>query len=126
MAHAEITLPDGITVNVDGSPDEISAVVDRLKGAPQVGKPTQPVAKAKAAAVRSKPNRTRVQIGDLLEDLMAGGFFATPKELGAVKAALAEMGHHYPRTTLSPTMLRLVRKKDLRRLKENKRWVYTR
>ena len=34
-----------------------------------------------------------------------------------MKAALEEMGHHYPVTTLSPTLLRQVRKRNLRRLK---------
>jgi hypothetical protein len=42
-----------------------------------------------------------------------------------VKAALEEQGHFYPVTTLSGLMLRLVREKKLRRLKEGKRWRYT-
>jgi hypothetical protein len=42
-----------------------------------------------------------------------------------VKAALEEMGHHYPVTTLSGAMLRQVRKHNLRRVKQDKRWVYT-
>ncbi|MBI3055426.1 MAG: hypothetical protein HYY77_15520, partial [Betaproteobacteria bacterium] len=54
-----------------------------------------------------------------------GGFFKKPKDLGAVKIALEEMGHRYPVTTLSPVLLRLIRKRQLRRMREQKRWVYT-
>ena len=61
----------------------------------------------------------------MVQQLIESGLFKQPKDLGAVKAALEEMGHHYPVTTLSGAMLRQVRKRNLRRLKEDKRWVYT-
>jgi len=56
---------------------------------------------------------------------MDGGFFRKPKDLAAIKVALEEMGHYYPITTLSPTLLRLVRKRQLRRTRDKKRWLYT-
>ena len=61
---------------------------------------------------------------NLISGLVDGGFFKTPKELGAIKVALEEGGHFYPVTTLSPVLLRLVRKKVLRRIKDKKRWTY--
>jgi len=61
---------------------------------------------------------------DLIASLVDGGFFKKPRDLASIRTALAEMGHHYPVTTLSPIMLRLVRKRNLRRIKEQKRWVY--
>ena len=60
----------------------------------------------------------------LIAEFIDVGFFGTPKELGAVRLALEEKGHFYPVTTLSPIMLRLVRRKDLRRVKDQKRWSY--
>src|SRR5947209_6444302 len=113
MAKAQIKLPDGISVRIDGTPDEIATVVERFK--------------AKAATPRktTRGTRERVQLPDLLANLIDGGFFKKPKDLASVKAALEEMGHHYPVTTLSPTMLRQVRKRNLRRLKQDKRWMYT-
>jgi hypothetical protein len=60
----------------------------------------------------------------LVSQLIDGGFFKKPKELGAIKTALEEQGHYYPVTTLSPAVLRLVRKKQLRRIKDKKRWLY--
>jgi hypothetical protein len=61
---------------------------------------------------------------DLIDSLIDGGFFKKPRDLAAIKAALAEMGHHYPQTTLSPAMLRKVRKRSVRRVREQKRWMY--
>ncbi len=67
----------------------------------------------------------RVQLVDLIANLIDGGFFKKPKDLAAVKGALEELGHHYPVTTLSGAMLRQVRKRNIRRLKQDKRWMYT-
>jgi hypothetical protein len=121
MAKAQITLPGGLMVSVSGTPDEITAVVFRLQG----GGATPKNSTTSPARSRSKTPSGRVQITDLVQQLIESGFFTKPKDLGAVRSALEEMGHHYPVTTLSPTMLRQVRKKNLRRLKEDNRWVYT-
>ncbi len=44
------------------------------------------------------------------------GFFKTPKSLGEIVKALAEMGFHYPATTISVILVRLTRQKVLRRV----------
>src|SRR6266849_6326683 len=121
MAKAQITMPGGIVVSVSGTPDEITAIVSRLQGSG----PTPKHSTSAPARSRPKSPSGRVQITDLVQQLIESGFFKKPKDLAAVKAALEEMGHHYPVTTLSPTMLRQVRKRNLRRLKEDNRWVYT-
>jgi hypothetical protein len=112
MAKAQITTPDGISIELDGTPSEIAEVIADLKG-------------KQAATPRPRTGRGQPQslIG-LIESLIESGFFQQPRALSDIKAALAERGHHYPVTTLSPTMLRQVRKRNLRRLNENKRWVY--
>lgn len=123
MAKAQIALPDGVTVSVAGTPDEIASVVSLLqlglRGAPR------PKPKAEPTAKRERGSTGRVQITDLIEQLVQSEFFKKPRDLAAVKAALEEIGHHYPVTTLSPTLLRQVRKRNLRRLKQDNRWVYT-
>lgn len=73
---------------------------------------------------RGKAKQGRVLLVDLLSSLIDGGFFKKPRDLASIKSALAEMGHHYPVTTLSPVMLRLVRRRSLRRIREQKRWMY--
>jgi hypothetical protein len=121
MAKAQITLAGGIVVSVSGTPEEVTAVISRLQG----GGSTPKDSTSTTARSRPKNSSGRVQITELIEQLIEAGFFKKPKDLAAVKVALEEMGHHYPVTTLSPTMLRQVRKRNLRRLKEGSRWVYT-
>ena len=121
MAKAQIALPGGVVVNVSGTPDEISAVVAKLQGAQSTAH-REPTLGAKAKRSSAK---TKVGLPDLIANLIDGGFFKKPKDLAAVKQALQEMGHHYPVTTLSPTMLREVRKRNLRRIKQEGRWTYT-
>lgn len=122
MAEAKITLADGIVVSVSGTPDEITAVVSRLQSG---GGATPKSAAQITRRSRSKAPLGRAQLTELVQQLTESGFFKQPKDLGAVKAALEEMGHHYPVTTLSPALLRQVRKRNLRRLKQGNRWVYT-
>lgn len=116
MAKAQITLPDGTSIKLEGTPEEIAVALGRLRI-----QPTQATKPREARKEKSK----RANPTDLIANLIDGGFFKKPKDLASVKAALEEMGHHYPVTTLSPTMLRQVRNRNLRRLKQDKRWMYT-
>jgi hypothetical protein len=116
MAKAHLKTPEGVTINVEGTPKEIAAIVETLKkqsAAPQ------------ESGRRAKGKPGRVLLVDLIGSLRDGGFFRKPQDLASIKGALAEMGHHYPVTTLSPIMLKLVRKREFRRLSEKGRWVYT-
>ena len=120
-----MTLPDGTKVIIDGSAEEVRAVLDRWH-TDQSKRPKRGRTRSSASSAPKKKARTaRVQLVDLIASLIDGGFFKKPKDLGSVKAALEEMGHHYPVTTLSPTMLRQVRSRNLRRLKQDRRWMYT-
>jgi hypothetical protein len=121
MAEAKITLPDGIVLVVSGTPDEITAVVARLQG----GESASRTVASPTGRSRAKTPSGRAQLTELVRQLIESGLFKQPKDLGAVKAALEERGHHFPVTTLSPALLRQVRKRNLRRLKQGNRWVYT-
>jgi hypothetical protein len=79
-----------------------------------------------ARRTRRSENGVRHAPAQLLAELIDEGFFNEPRALGAVRSALQEKGHFYPATTLSPLMLRLVRKKGLRRIKSAKHWGYVR
>ena len=116
MAKAQITTPEGISIKMEGTPKEISAMVEDLKKQSTDTEPRRRRAKGKSG---------RVLLVDLIGSLRDGGFFKKPKDLASIKGALEEMGHHYPVTTLSPVMLKLVRKRNLRRLREKGRWLYT-
>lgn len=120
MAKARIKTSTGANITIEGTPEEVARVVAQL-GAGSSTKDSAPHEKS-----RSKKNqRAKATPINLLSSLIDGGFFRKPKDLGSVKVALEEMGHFYPVTTLSPVLLRLVRKRQLRRLKDQKKWLYT-
>jgi hypothetical protein len=60
--------------------------------------------------------------------LRAEGFFKKPQSIGKTRSELAAHGWHYPVTTLSGELIRLVQKRQLRRQrgKEGNRqvWLY--
>ena len=63
------------------------------------------------ASAKAQPNTISGRILTLKEE----GFFKTQQSLGETRRALASRGWHYPLTTLSGAMQRLVRLRDLRR-----------
>ena len=118
MAKARIKRPDGTSIVIEGTPQEVAELVSKIEG----GTPS----KRKTPKLPEKHgNRIRTSLSDLLMLLVDDGFFKKPKELAAVKTALAEHGHVYPVTTISPALLRLVRRRYLRRIKQDDRWFYT-
>lgn len=78
--------------------------------------------------VRKEKSRHTTKM-DVFMGLIKGGFFKDSKNLGDVQKALEEKGYHYPVTSLSPTLLRLVRRGLLGRTKqikdEKETWVYS-
>jgi hypothetical protein len=114
MAKAKITTKNGLVMQVDGTPAEISAVLQDLQRREE-----------KAAPKRKSGTPVPVSLPDLIGSLVDGGFFKTPRDLAAVRGALREMGHIYPVTSLSGAMLGQVRRRTLRRIRKEKRWVYT-
>src|SRR5438445_13056944 len=116
MAKAHVTTTHGAKVTIEGTPEEVAFLVSRLEGGPPPSN-----RKTKFSANKKSPRPTPT---GLISDLIDGGFFKKPKELSGIKLAIEEQGHYYPITSLSPTLLRLVRKRQLRRIKEQKRWIY--
>ena len=117
MAKARIKTPEGIAVEVEGTPAEISKVVRELR---------EKLATGPALRSRERGGGGRILLVNLVASLVDSGFFKKPRSLGDIKNALEEMGHRYPVTTLSPAMLRQVRRRTLRRIREKKLWLYTR
>src|SRR5260221_13316977 len=113
MAKAHIKTKTGTDITIEGTPEEVAKVVAHLGGE----------SSTKVSASRKKNDNKKTASAkatpvNLVSSLIDGGFFRKPKDLGSVKVALEEMGHFYPVTTLSPVLLRLVRRRQLRRLKD--------
>ena len=117
MAKAHLTTKSGTIITIEGSPEEIAKLMSQFDGAPTKSEPRAAKRRQSSGAANDGP-------AGLLTGLIDDGFFKKPKALAAIKAALEEKGHYYPRTTLSPLLIRFVRKKNLRRIKDKKRWVY--
>lgn len=119
MATASITLPGGAKVVIEGTQTEVAELLARLQPAfpPALARPEK-------SATKTPPKREGPM--RLILDMIDADFFSVPQELGAVRNALETQGHFYPATSLSPLMLRLVRGKQLRRIKSHKRWTYVR
>jgi hypothetical protein len=116
MAKAHVTTKGGATITIEGTPEEVATLVARLESGAQRFR--------KRAAGSKQKSKLRATPTGLLVDLIDGGFFKKAKKLSAIRLALEEQGHYYPVTTLSPILLRFIRKRELRRIKDQKRWLY--
>ena len=117
MAKAHIRTPEGTVVALEGTPQEVAAVLRDLKVKPA----PQATAQKRGAG---KANRTKLTIADLVADLKQEGFFKQARALTDIRRKLGELGYHYPLTTLSGPMQRQARRRNLRRFRENGRYVY--
>lgn len=122
MAKARITTKEGATITLEGSPQEVAELISQLNVSSRGLQKRKERTSKKTTDARINQRATPV---NLISTLIDGGFFKKPKDLAAVRVALEELGHAYPVTTLSPALLRLVRKRQLRRIKDKKRWLYT-
>jgi hypothetical protein len=120
MPKAIMNTKSGATVTIEGTQDEVAALLARFEAEDPTGRQS-PMGRHPTI-----PRDMRPTPMGLLGELIAEGFFGQPRELAAVRAALQDRGHFYPVTTLSPLLLRLVRKKHLRRIKNKQRWTYVR
>jgi hypothetical protein len=117
MAKAALTLANGTQVTIEGTPEEVASLLSKFAG------PTAEKLQTSKTSTKTA-KRPKAGVTEYVSQLIGSGFFKQPKELGSVKTALEERGHFYPITTLSPVLLRFVRQRELRRMKDKKRWVY--
>lgn len=120
MAKANLTLANGTVVQLEGSAEEVAALLNKVTGEPAkkaVSKKTHKKRSSQTSTVRKGPQT-------LIAQLSVDGFFKTKRTIGAVQEKLEEAGHIYAITALSTPLLRLTRDRVLRRIKEKDGWVY--
>jgi len=122
MAKADLTLPDGTTVAIDGSPDEITKILSAF--GPGRAAPASKRRSRRGGATPGRAPRSGKGPTAYIIQLREEGFFKSKRSLGDIQKKLEEQGHIYAITSLSPILVTLVRRKDLRRVKEGKRWAY--
>jgi len=114
MPKAVISMPTGAKIIVEGTPNEIQTIIN-LIGIRNIENKSEK---------KQDSKKKSSGIMDYVLDLRDEGFFKKARSLKEIRNALAAAGHIIPRTTLSPAMLRLVKNRELRRLKEEKNWKY--
>src|SRR5712691_5237937 len=130
MPRVDAVLANGTKITVSGTPAEVAAVLQSISGGaaqtPAGGtrrsRRRKASAKGSGAAANSK-TRSKGP-ADYIRDLVQAGYFKTKRGLGDVQKRLEEGGHIYAVTHLSPVLLRLVRSRELRRIKEGGTWKY--
>jgi len=116
MVKAEIKKKDGTSIVIDGTEEEVKRLLDLINEDKSVND---------LKAKESKENKKeKLSIADMIFDLREEGFFKNPRSLVEIKNALSEKGGIYDITTLSTSMIRLVRKRKLGRVKRDKKWKY--
>ena len=128
MAKANLTLPDGTTVNIEGSADEVATLLSRFSdtGGTTSKRATKKKAKKRRAGNTSGKTTRKKKGGptSFITELVDEGYFKSRRTIADIRKKLEERGHIYPATSISPVLTRLTRKKVLRRLKDKKGWVY--
>ncbi len=128
MAKANLVLPDGTKVNIEGTADEVATLLARFSGtpapapAPAATTPARRKKGAKSGESNKRPKRKGPQT--LIEDLIQENYFKAKRNIGEIQKKLEEKGHIYALHSLSTPLLRLTRSRTLRRIKEKNGWVY--
>ncbi len=116
MTKAIIKLASGTSVTIEGSNEDVQALIRQFEGSRRKSEPT-----SKMQAWSGQGNKV---IKDYVVELKDAGLFKKPQGLSDIKNALQAEGHIVPITTLSGVMLGLVKSRELRRFKEGKTWKY--
>ena len=129
MEKANIVLPDGTKVTIEGTAAEVATLLEKFSADTKpstsslTSRSSKPKGSKKAGANKKKAQSRKGPTGFIL-GLRDDGFFKTRKIISDIQKKLEEQGHIYAQTSLSPVLVRLVRAKELRRLKEKKGWAY--
>lgn len=68
--------------------------------------------------------KTKKSLVDEILELISEGFFDTPKTTAEIYEQLKTKAVFYPKNNYPESLLRLIKKRELRRIQENKKWVY--
>ncbi len=126
MVKADLVLPDGTKVVIEGAADEVAGLLERFSASPKSGsgsasrkKPSQ-----RSQTEGSSKRKKVAGAGSLINELAEEDYFNVKRTIGDVQKKLEERGHIFALGSISPALFRLTRKRTIRRVKEGKVWVY--
>ena len=125
MAKATMVLQDGTKVTIEGTPEEVAILLGKVSPTSATIGGGKTSTRSTAQRMSSAPKKKQVKgpVGHI-SVLREEGFFKSRQTLPDIQRKLEEQGHIYAQSSLSPALVRLVRKRELRRIKEKKGWVY--
>jgi len=121
MAKAEINLPNGTKITVDGTPEEIIKIQQSFSK--EQGHKTKVNSIDEYNHIpKKKPNK----IGPLarIRGIIQENYFKEKRTMDEVRKLLEEKAIFYKSSDIAPSLIRLVKKGELRRLKEDGNWIY--
>lgn len=126
MAKATLTLSDGTTVLIEGSPEEIARIMSlhSTNFQTQSSKHPSTTRAKKSKSTSKKSSQSTTGPKPRIIELKSLGFFDEKRSIVDIQKKLEEQGYIYAQTSLSPALYRLTRHKDLRRVKDAKVWLY--
>ncbi len=109
-----------LRIELEGTQEEIQkgmlSFLSQIKKIQKLQPPTKQATKKSKSFSGSLTER--------IESLINDGFFDQPHGLSEIKHKLEELGYHYPITTVSPTVLFLLRQRRLRRIGSKRKYQY--
>lgn len=130
MPKANLTLPDGTKVTIEGDPEEVARLLQMVSGSSEKTRQPRQTTKAtrgkRTKTQKPKGRGEREAAGPLayIRQIKKEGFFKQKRTLSDVQKTLETRGYIYPVTSLSGPLLSLVRSRELGRLKEEGVWKY--
>ena len=122
MAKAELKLPNGTHVQIEGNAEEVASLLAIYSSESSSKK--QSLHPKRSVGSKRKIARKGGPIG-LIKELLEEGYFKGKKRrLPEIQKKLEERGNIYAQSSLSPALIRLAKSRQLRRIKEKKGWVY--
>ncbi|MFH0869359.1 MAG: hypothetical protein V1839_03965 [archaeon] len=120
MAKANIETKQGTKIAIEGSAEEVAAIVSSVQSREKLIEVRKEFVKEVAHRKRARSSA----LVDMILEMKANTFFNKPQSITEVKNALAEKAHFYPLPTVSTTLIRLVRRGELGRIKDDGIWKY--
>ena len=121
MAKANINLPDGTLIVIEGNVEEVSKILKLIKEKPASAKKEK---ERQTKSAETEKRKMKPGLTAYVYELKEEGYFKNERSLEDILKALKQKGHIYPKSSISETVLRLTRQKKLGRIKKDKMWFY--
>ncbi len=106
---------------------KVEKIVEQIKElVDQLAEMSGGQAPAQKPSKRAKSPSIKKGASGALSQLTEEGFFDSPKELSVIMIKLQEIGHYYPRPSVSMNLLNLTKRRTFSRIKDpkTKHWQY--